>query len=467
MAYNQPMIYRINAFDATNQYPVIRVGFTNLSSMPSTINAIAYITNDLTDIQLPIENVTLQLIEGTTSLAIYGFTLTSTLSNGNNYTLKISVTETGTTTESNAVIFYCINEPIININSPTGTLNQNSCKIKFTYSQSNNEILNWYKIDLYKNNDTLFKTSGKIYDENYFYIFNNLENEESYYVKLSGETINGYIIDINLSTSPFTISFVESEDSPLLSLTNIYNKGYIKINTHYDSTKVLTNISKILLKRKKENDVNWITLLSIPITNSSTYQDLIFEYHDYLAKCNTKYIYALVEVNLTGEEGIYNEQEIESCFDKTFIVGKNISYDLDNTTSYDGYTRNQVVGTYETFGRKYPISVSNSTLNYVSMSTSAYLIKDISTNDFNREEQKQYIDEFTNFLVEKNAKILKDYNGNIWLLVVNDSPSINPIMELGNSIANVSFSWNEIGDVDSQDILEKCGLLPGKPIYSI
>lgn len=243
----------------------------------------------------------------------------------------------------------------------------------------------------------------------------------------------------------------------------LFNCDFVTIYGGNPAGYNVDNISFIEIKRQKAGDSEWITLVKIPVGEPS---DLEFEHHDYFNQHGVLYNYAIVELDLAGNESTYQMAQIQSCFDKVFIVDEHNSYDLTNMTNYNSYQRNQQTGIYETFGRKYPITVMNSVLDYYSMTTSAYLIKDNTTNDFDYIQQRNYIDEFTKFLNNKKAKILKDYNGNIWLIAINGAPTISPIQELGNSIAQVSFNWVEIGDVNQEQYLKSAKLIPVKPVYS-
>ena len=243
----------------------------------------------------------------------------------------------------------------------------------------------------------------------------------------------------------------------------LFNCDFITIYGGNPAGYNVDNISFVEIKRQKAGENEWITLVKLPVNQPS---DLEFEHHDYFNQHGVVYNYAIVELDTSGNESTYQMAQIQSCFDKVFIVDEYNSYDLTNATNYNSYQRNQQTGIYETFGRKYPIVVMNSVLDYYSMTTTAYLIKDNSTNDFDYIQQRNYIDEFTKFLNNKKAKMLKDYNGNMWLLTINGTPTIDPIAELGNSIAKVSFNWVEIGDANQEDYLKSARLVPVKPVYS-
>ena len=60
-----------------------------------------------------------------------------------------------------------------------------------------------------------------------------------------------------------------------------------------------------------------------------------------------------------------------------------------------------------------------------------------------------------NFLATPSAKILKDFNGNIWLVTLSDNLSLTYYTEVGMGFAKLSFNWSEIGDAaDGQDLYD-------------
>ena len=280
--------------------------------------------------------------------------------------------------------------------------------------------------------------------------FNNVEIKNSIFTNLtmlSGEQ------DITISNLPE----IWSEDT-------LFNCDF---DTLFAGNPDSFNVENIISVRVKRREVlsdgifgNWIILLEKPVTS---YEDLIFTYRDYYNKNATTYQYGISEIYTNGVEGItYIGENIFSCFDKVFIVDKNISYNLNNATSYSNYQRNQEIGAYTTFGRKYPLTVMNGSIDYNSMTTSAYLIYDEDDAYINRPLQTKYEKEFVDFLTNKKAKILKDYNGNICLISISKNPTIKPIQQMGNTIAYIDFSWNEIGDVENEKDLQKAGMLTRK-----
>ena len=63
------------------------------------------------------------------------------------------------------------------------------------------------------------------------------------------------------------------------------------------------------------------------------------------------------------------------------------------------------------------------------------------------------------FLTNKSPKILKDWNGNIWLIMFTDNISLDFTNEWGMGLAKFSAPWVEIGDAEDQISLQETGLI--------
>ena len=60
----------------------------------------------------------------------------------------------------------------------------------------------------------------------------------------------------------------------------------------------------------------------------------------------------------------------------------------------------------------------------------------------------------------KKAKILKDFNGNMWLIFCTGAPSISYNSQWGNNMMEMSFQWGEIGDPNNVQDMQNVGLWP-------
>lgn len=211
-----------------------------------------------------------------------------------------------------------------------------------------------------------------------------------------------------------------------------------------------TQISEIRVKRRVKGTFNWITVGMFEVHSFSDITNLVF--NDYFNRNNVEYEYAFVPV-VEGIEGQYIINDVFSQFDGIFIADINSIYKFYSDVSYGSSTRVQKVGVFEPIGKKYPIIVSNSLLNYNTGSVTGNILpKDYLINRvldrFEMVEERKAIEDF---LTTKTAKVLKDWNGNIWCVFVTDSPTVNYVANYGMGISSVSFSWTEIGDLDNQE----------------
>ena len=129
--------------------------------------------------------------------------------------------------------------------------------------------------------------------------------------------------------------------------------------------------------------------------------------------------------------------------------------------SYGTNKRNQSIGTFEPLGRQFPVIVANGLLSYESGTVSATVLNEGYDKDgvLDRKATVQAKDVLKDFLTNRKAKILKDWNGNIWLCIVTGSPQVTYRSGSGMGIPQVTFDWTEIGKSDSQEDLYANGLV--------
>ena len=217
------------------------------------------------------------------------------------------------------------------------------------------------------------------------------------------------------------------------------------------------NIDAIRIKRRKLGDFDWETIFEQKINNVN---DLIFSGEDNFAMNETKYEYAWVPV-VAGTEGEYYVQSVESKFKGVFIADVDSIYKFAAGVSYGPSEQTQLVATYNPLGKKYPIYVSNGATNYQTGSLTAKIIGNYeNTHRLNRKEMVEQKNSLLKWLTNKRAKVLKDFNGNIWLVYITGSPSITYDAQWGNNMMEVSFQYGEIGDIDNGDDMRSVGLWP-------
>lgn len=228
---------------------------------------------------------------------------------------------------------------------------------------------------------------------------------------------------------------------------------------------VASQINQIKVKRRKKGEFNWYTLFNVEVNKLS---DIDFVKYDYLAQNDTEYEYAIVPI-IGNVEGEYAMNSILSEFYGIFITDNNSSYKLKGNASYSANERVRLSSTYEPYGSKYPIVISNGNLSYDkgTVSGDVLVYNDGNTTSktedgaivytgnigLDRKATVERLENIKKFLTTPSAKILKDFNGNIWLVTLSDNLSMTYYSEVGMGFAQVGFNWSEVGEADNaQDL---------------
>lgn len=227
-------------------------------------------------------------------------------------------------------------------------------------------------------------------------------------------------------------------------------------------------ITNLLVKRQDVADVSgtWLTLYSQPITQAS---DMDFTFIDFLNQYGKTYKYALVPLLTQTQSGVEVEveggytvsDEVQSIFDGVFIADSTGSQKCKANVGYGNVDMNQVVGSITPIGAKYPIVITNSQNQYHNGSISGTIVPDdyYFNGNLSRIDMVNKRSELEQFLTNKRAKIIKDWNGNIWLVMIMDNVSCTFNNNYGMGIVNFSTSWVEIGDPTNQQDLQATGLI--------
>ena len=121
---------------------------------------------------------------------------------------------------------------------------------------------------------------------------------------------------------------------------------------------------------------------------------------------------------------------------------------------------------FEPYGSKYPVIVANAKTNYYSNSITFTVLP--IDYDENRTLDREAITKLTNdildFITDNKAKILKDWNGAIYLIYPSSEPSIAYDSNWGMGKVDISFDYVEVGDANDEEDLMEFGLI--EPIIS-
>ena len=253
-------------------------------------------------------------------------------------------------------------------------------------------------------------------------------------------------------TSPYSSAIPTDWD--YLTIMNANFNGNIESGNSEFS---LGNIDGIKIKRRKVTDFDWVTLTYF---DASELESLNFVFNDNIAASGYTYEYAFVPV-VGGTEGNYITNTIGAKFDGVFICDLDTIYKFYAGVKYGTNERVQKIGVFETYGRKYPVVVSNSLINYETGSVTGTVLADdyLKTKAMNRIAMVKEQRALKDFLTNKKAKILKDWNSHSWLIVPIDNISTSYDSKYGMGIADVSFDWVELGDSDKQSDLYNSGIL--------
>ena len=228
MALTTPILYTVNAFDATQAQ----------SFNFNVIGGSQVVANTLT-IK---DNATLTTIYSQTQTT-FKFTHVlpaNTLTNGTYYQATLTTKDAqGNISNASAPIqFYCYSQPMFEIsNMPaSNVITNNSFAFTVTYNQAQGEILNAYVFNLYSASGALISTSNTMYNTNtslplnISYLFSGFEDKTTYSIEANGVTVNG--TQITTGRIPFTTDYTKPNMFSFLFLTNNCKGGYITIKSN-------------------------------------------------------------------------------------------------------------------------------------------------------------------------------------------------------------------------------------------
>ena len=221
---------------------------------------------------------------------------------------------------------------------------------------------------------------------------------------------------------------------------------------------ITEDVTSIKIKRRKVGEYNWITIKEVPI---NSVEDFTFAFNDTLVASGFNYEYAYVPV-VGNTEGAYGVSQISTNFRGVFVCDTTTAYRFYTGVEYGNTTTVQKIGTFEPFGRKYPIVVSNGNTQY----DTGYFKGNVLPNTFYQDniiDRQDIVTErnaIINFLTNKKPKILKDHNGNCWLICIIDKPSTAYDNNYGMGMVSVQANWVEIGDSNNSSDLFAANLIP-------
>ena len=223
---------------------------------------------------------------------------------------------------------------------------------------------------------------------------------------------------------------------------------------------VASGVTSVRVKRRIKGTFDWITIREIPVSKP---EDMSFVITDNLNAYNVEYEYAFVPM-MEDVEGSYIIESILSKFEGVFICDVDTVFKFHAGVEYDTNDAIQQVGVFQPFNRKYPIVVSNSIMQYQTGGIGGWVLPEDyeDTHVFDRSKIVKEKEVLLNFLMNKKPKIIKDMNGNNWLVYFTGNPSVTYDNNYGQGMLKVSAKWTEVGDPNDKTDLYENGLIPTK-----
>ena len=245
---------------------------------------------------------------------------------------------------------------------------------------------------------------------------------------------NGIFDHFNVSRdTSFDYSSIIPTDWDTNTLMNADFAGNVSAG---NVAQVATGVTSVRVKRRIKGTFDWITIREIPVTSS---EDLSFVITDNLNAYNVEYEYAYVPV-MEDVEGSYIIESILSKFEGVFICDVDTVFKFYAGVEYDTNDAIQQVGVFQPFNRKYPIVVSNSIMQYQTGGIGGWVLPEDyeDTHVFDRSKIVKEKEVLLNFLMNKKPKILKDMNGNNWLVYFTGNPSVTYDNNYGQGMLKVA-----------------------------
>lgn len=259
---------------------------------------------------------------------------------------------------------------------------------------------------------------------------------------------NGIYDNINLTrdvTSPY------SSDDKVWDFFTVLDSNFNGNINGGNVDIILSQISSIRIKRRIVGAFEWIKIAEFPVNKES---DLIFSLDDFLNADGVEYEYALVPT-LNNIEGTYIINSILSKLNGVFICDTDSIYKFYSGVSYGTAQQVQKTGILEPLGSKYPITIINAKTNYQQGSLTGTILppnfeKDRKLDRNAMVKTKKLLNEF---FTNKKAKIIKDWNSNIFLVMLINGVGNSYVTESSMGIVDVNVEWVEQGDANNQQDL--------------
>lgn len=221
----------------------------------------------------------------------------------------------------------------------------------------------------------------------------------------------------------------------------------------------LETVSQLIIRRRPVGEYDWMTLM---VKDVNTVED--FEFHGYdITTEDLEYEYAVFPV-LNGAEGVYASATVDATNTHLVIADSTGVYKTIITDGYcetvDQAPNAPIVTLYD----RYPTIIRNTNAQYEEISVTATFLpigEDGECIDYdeiihNDRLRILYSRKLKDFLSNGKTKILKNVDGQAWLVYVTTPPT-----DSADTIyydRTLTFTCTEVGSLKSEEDLYEAGL---------
>ena len=216
------------------------------------------------------------------------------------------------------------------------------------------------------------------------------------------------------------------------------------------------NYTRLLLKRKDETMNEWLNVCEINDIPFATPTQI--DFNDSFVPSNIEQTYAFVTY-INNIPSDYYTVKVTPKWAKYCISDSTNKFTLNYAVIYSNHTQNIQNGVFLPIGAKYPIVIQNGEGNYKSGSLQfkilGYQFEENRVLD--RFSMTKQLDDILIFLTNGKPKCLTDFNGNIYIFKIINSPQISYDANWGNSIPTISCDWVEQGKYNNVSDMSSLG----------
>lgn len=328
----KPILHLVSTFDSRNDQEIRFVWEGNQS-----FGNICIVRDNLTDA------IVYQSTQ--TTMQLRHLLPANSLTNGKLYNIRIATIDINNNISdySSPVLFYCFTYPTFKFTNISSNfiIRNATYQINMSYSQIENEPLESYVIELFDESKNLLQSSGTKYEEEIKHTFANLEDNQTYYFKATGRTLNG--LEIETDYILVSVNYEQPQIYSILTLENIKESGLIKIQSNIrivechttkppifidgefidlrdDTLKIYEGFSldKDYIMRCSGYNINQGLIMTIGKTElyfrkqgNNSFVELYAPFHDSKYFCYSNYLTDLannehVEITIIKNDGLYS-----------------------------------------------------------------------------------------------------------------------------------------------------------------